>query len=292
MGFKFNPLTGTLDLVNPKLDSPLLFKGSITAAADFPTSVEVKSGWFYTILADVTDNDGSKTNTGQSFFAGDEIAWNGSDWTALGNENVYVPYSGATSNVDLGVYSLTADAFKGKELNILDDSSVVTTELNALGTSYIKTDAGFNRALRIGPMNTVLDDGSYIEFTSSGSAGYGGQIGGIRDGTDGSNALVFLTGKNAQAERMRIDNDGNVSIGTTTPDEALDVVGNILAEELISVNSGTISRTSGVITSVAVTGGRTLTPTRTSGLITSITDGTRTWTFTYVDGLITAWTVS
>ena len=110
MGFKFNPLTGTLDLVNPKLDSPLLFKGSITAAADFPTSVEVKSGWFYTILADVTDNDGSKTNTGQSFFAGDEIAWNGSDWTALGNENVYVPYSGATSNVDLGVYSLTADA--------------------------------------------------------------------------------------------------------------------------------------------------------------------------------------
>ena len=68
--------------------------------------------------------------------------------------------------------------------------------------------------------------------------------------------------------------------------------GAVISPEFISVNSGTISRTSGVITSVAITDGRTLTPTRTSGLITSITDGTRTWTFTYVDGLITAWTVT
>ena len=117
------------------------------------------------------------------------------------------------------------DNIIGNALRVVDSSSVTTTELNSIGTSYIKTDAGFNRALRIGPMNTVLDDGSYIEFTSSSSPGYGGQIGGIRDGTDGSNALIFLTGKNAQAERMRIDNDGDVGIGTDTPASTLQVEG-------------------------------------------------------------------
>jgi hypothetical protein len=121
----------------------------------------------------------------------------------------------------------TDDNIIGNALRVVDSSSVTTTELNSIGTSYIKTDPGFNRALRIGPFNTVLNDGSYIEFVSSGSAGYGGQIGGIRDGTDGSNALVFLTGKNTQTERMRINNAGNVGIGTTSPDTLLDVSGDI-----------------------------------------------------------------
>jgi len=67
---------------------------------------------------------------------------------------------------------------------------------------------------------------------------------------------------------------------------------NLIAKELISANSGTITRVGGVITAVAVTGGRTLTPTRTGDLITSITDGTRTWTFTYTDGLISSWALS
>jgi len=86
--FNFNPFIGTFDQVL-NLENAMQFKGSISVSSDFPTSSEVKSGWFYTILADVTDNDASKTNTGQSFTTGDEIAWNGSDWTVLGNENQY-----------------------------------------------------------------------------------------------------------------------------------------------------------------------------------------------------------
>ncbi len=86
MPFKYNPFTGTLDVINPTIDSPFLFKGDINTASDFPTSSEVQNGWTYFIKTDVTDNDASKTNTGQSFSSGSEIAWNGTNWTELGND--------------------------------------------------------------------------------------------------------------------------------------------------------------------------------------------------------------
>jgi len=60
------------------------FKGAITAAADFPTAAAVQTGWTYHVTTAVTDNDPTKTNTGQSFPALHEIAWNGTDWTDLG----------------------------------------------------------------------------------------------------------------------------------------------------------------------------------------------------------------
>jgi len=60
------------------------FKGAITAAADFPTAALVQDGWTYHVTTAVTDNDPARTNTGQSFPAAHEIAWNGTDWTDLG----------------------------------------------------------------------------------------------------------------------------------------------------------------------------------------------------------------
>jgi hypothetical protein len=82
--YSFNPFTSKLDLYE-KVPNPLLFKGSIAVAADFPTSATVKTGWFYMITANVTDNDPAKTNTGLSFLAGDEIAWTGSTWVGIGH---------------------------------------------------------------------------------------------------------------------------------------------------------------------------------------------------------------
>lgn len=61
--------------------------GDITIASDFPLLAEVVTGWMYHILADVQDSDATKTHTTQSFLAGAEIVWNGTNWTELG-ENV------------------------------------------------------------------------------------------------------------------------------------------------------------------------------------------------------------
>jgi len=85
-------IDGNLEGIDNKLGTitnPLLFKGAIAAAADFPTPADVQNGWFYRITADVTDNDVTKTNTGQSFLDGDEIAWNGSDWTEIGSVDLW-----------------------------------------------------------------------------------------------------------------------------------------------------------------------------------------------------------
>jgi hypothetical protein len=50
-------------------------RGPIGAAADFPTLALVKIGHTYRITAAVTDNDATKTNTGQVFKVGDIITW-------------------------------------------------------------------------------------------------------------------------------------------------------------------------------------------------------------------------
>jgi len=57
--------------------------GNIAVAANFPTLATVKQGWLYQITATVFDNDPAKTNTGQSFVTGNQIVWNGTNWTIL-----------------------------------------------------------------------------------------------------------------------------------------------------------------------------------------------------------------
>ena len=88
MPFKFNPFTANFDKVNNPILNPMLFKGDINANTDFPLIADVENGWFYTISTNVTDNAGvTYTNTGQSFISGDEVAWNGTNWTVLGNSS-------------------------------------------------------------------------------------------------------------------------------------------------------------------------------------------------------------
>lgn len=68
------------------LAGALYYKGTIALAADFPTAAGVKVGWLYSITAAVTDNDPTKTNTGQSFKIGDLIFWNGVNYTVANQE--------------------------------------------------------------------------------------------------------------------------------------------------------------------------------------------------------------
>jgi hypothetical protein len=79
--------------------------------------------------------------------------------------------------------------------------------------------------------------------------------------------LTFSTtvsGATASTEKMRIDNAGNVGIGTTAPNERLTVVGNISA-------SGTLFAQS--INSIGIAGGNVVTsPSTVTGGISGITD--------------------
>ena len=75
------------------LGTPLDYKGAISLPGEFPAPGDVEDAWTYLITADVTDSDGTKTNTGQSFKTGDEIVWNGTDWTRLGRKVTQLTHS-------------------------------------------------------------------------------------------------------------------------------------------------------------------------------------------------------
>ena len=74
-------ITTTLGTVT----SPFSYKGDIAVATSFPLAAAVQTGYFYHITADVTDTvGGGRTGTTQSFLLGDEIVWNGTNWTLIG----------------------------------------------------------------------------------------------------------------------------------------------------------------------------------------------------------------
>ena len=101
------------------LPKPFIPKGVIETSADFPTAESVEPGWTYKVKANVTDDDVTKTNTGLSFLAGDEICWfdDTLTWIGLGSTALFyrndatdtLSPSTANDNIDLG-----EGTFKGK----------------------------------------------------------------------------------------------------------------------------------------------------------------------------------
>ena len=129
-------------------------KGTISVNTDFPLIADVADGDIYRVLADVTDNAGVLyTNTGQSFVAGGEIIWNGTDWTELGPllDADQVSYDNAASGLaatdvqaaideldaDVESHSANHEVGGGDEIK-LDDLAAPddNTDLNASITAH------------------------------------------------------------------------------------------------------------------------------------------------------------
>jgi hypothetical protein len=121
-----NALDGLAGLI-AALGTVFQYKGGITLPADFPTLAAVQNGWCYTIFANVTDNNPAKTNTGQSFLIGDEIAWVAPSWVPLGPV-----VSGKADKVAGAVAGNFAglDAFGN-----LTDSGFTSSSFDAFGTA-------------------------------------------------------------------------------------------------------------------------------------------------------------
>lgn len=142
----------------------LIYKGNILVPSDFPLLIEVQIGWTYTVDADVTDNDPSKTNTGQSFVAGDDIVWNGSNWSALGENRLWSDdgtYLSPTDSRNVNVP--TGKTFTINEVDIVssledyadDADKVATSEDNAVFVDFtrgLNTNDGLSRAT---PFQTI-----------------------------------------------------------------------------------------------------------------------------------------
>jgi len=170
-------------------------------------------------------NIGTATQNGLTLGrVGATTAINSSDWTisatgamtgisGIGNNGSYTQ-TGTSANTFTGTSTFSnatySALFTGGGVGIGTTTPTAPLDIKTTGSGLV-------RGLRIGQQSGTNGDGSYIEFNSSSVDGFGAQIGGIREGSNGENGLVFRTGTNAQAERMRIDNAGNVGIGTTAP---------------------------------------------------------------------------
>lgn len=112
------------------------------------------------------------------------------------------------------------------KLNVVSDTyPVFRTTRTTTGTANILA-AGTFKAQTTG--NMVDGFGIFNTFEIQDSAGVAnaiGNIGAVRDGSDNSGSLSFLTyNAGIQSEKMRIKPDGNVGIGTTLPEHRLHVL--------------------------------------------------------------------
>ncbi len=156
--FSYNPLNGNLDFSSNGLEAGTLeFMGNISVASDFPTSAQVQENDIYRVLAGVTDNDVTKTNTGDSFVAGDEIMWDGAGWALLGN---YVSLLG-TNNTWTGT-----NAFNGG-ISVSGDITFTGSSLNTLTTN--SSDGSDSKEI------TIAGGGAYGPTRGSGIAVIGNE---------------------------------------------------------------------------------------------------------------------
>ena len=167
------------------LGTPFDYKGSIAAAGDFPTAVLVEDGWAYLITADVIDNDGTKTNTGDAFKDGDEVVWNGTDWTRLGRKVTQLKAgdSQAVAATATTVQFMATRAGKitgvaaksGATASGTEDMSV-DVEINGTTclTGPVVLDAAATTVLQVGTVDTAADDfvaGDLIQIVRTYTAG-------------------------------------------------------------------------------------------------------------------------
>ena len=169
------------------LTGPMDWKGAISAAADFPTSAAVSAGDSYRIAAAVVDNDATKTNTGQQFLPGEDIAWNGTAWiplgqhetvtavaatphaVAAGDEVLLVDTAGIGAGVTVNLPALAATRAR-RRLKIIDSGGSANTYNIAVtpdGTDQINgVAAAINISDNYGSLELIADESGAEWYTT------------------------------------------------------------------------------------------------------------------------------
>ncbi len=144
----------------------------------------------------------------------------------------YIPYTGGTSNVNLGIHNLTVDTNSlfvdsvNHRVGIGTTSPGVKLEVSDSSNTSLDISSTLNSTWAIGQVKGALN------FYSADASGTGpGNAGWLKlvvagDISGATNDMIFGTAVNGgeATEKMRITGGGNVGIGTTGPGARLDVL--------------------------------------------------------------------
>jgi len=125
-------------------------------------------------------------------------------------------------------------------------SSANSYLLNA-GTSPVPSVSGSNATIAVVNTSSTNNSGAYYNMTATNGSGnsQSAYIGAVSS-AGGSNtpSIVFgaQTGLSTHTERMRLDQNGRVGIGTTTPAGLLDVMGAIFVDNTPALNLNSASQ--------------------------------------------------
>jgi len=130
-----------------------------------------------------------------------------------------------------------------------------------------------------------------LNYGIDGASGYSGAIG--ISGYSGATGAGAISGPVTSTNNAIARWDGTEGDALKDSSVLVDDNGGVYAKEFISVNDGSVTRVGGYISQVIIVGGRTIDITRINGYISSITDGTRTWTYIRdINNNIVSWTVT
>jgi ethanolamine utilization microcompartment shell protein EutS len=130
-------------------------------------------------------------------------------------------------------------------------------------------------------VNSFANLDFYSADTSGSGAGVKARVGAIAEFSTGAQVgLAFATtySTSGLSEKMRIDASGKVGIGTTSPDEKLDVVGNIKASGTVQTGSLTVEVATELSSATAVAAGE--------GAMTYISNESGGATIAFSDGTV------
>ena len=235
----FGIIYATADYLNAGGNFPAGSLGapSITFIGDENTGLFRKSGGSVGFVSDATeianfDSNGITISSGNIIIP-DSIIHNGDS-----NTKIRFPAADTISFETSGSEQLRVDSSGRLLLGVTSDSR--TTSMIIQGNS-----SGASQAqLHMDSATASISSGSNLGIIRFGALGdlRGADIRGQGDGTWNSGSshptrLAFFTNNASSAgtptERMRIDKDGNVGIGTTSPGKPLDVGGEMRANAFI-----------------------------------------------------------
>jgi len=251
------------------LTGPMDYKGGVAVNSDFPTSAAVGTGDTYMATAAVTDNDATKTNTGQSFLPGERLTWNGTGWDVVQGDLTPAAQTAGSGTAGTQI-PITAGAGAAASGGTAGAAGGALTMAAGVGGASDGTDAAANGGAASltagagGAASGAIAGANGAAATLAGGAGGAGSAGAA--GGDGGNALLNAGAGGADGGGGA-GTDGTVQIGSanTAAIQIANATDNpattFLGTGLVTMPALTVSGVGGIITltpAAQVAGGGTV----------------------------------